>query len=76
MLDNVLNTSYAEEELTNAKEATEKFIVKSIIDHKEVGRIDYFKVWWKGYKKEDATWEPRSKLIKDVPDLINEYLNK
>ena len=36
------------------------------------GKILYL-VWWKGYLKRDATYEPRSELIKDVPDMIKEF---
>lgn len=33
----------------------------------------HYLVWWKGYKKADATYEPIEMLKKDVPELIREY---
>jgi len=30
-----------------------------------------YEVKWKGYKR--TTWEPRTQLIKDIPDLIKEF---
>ncbi len=74
LLDNMEHVSYAEYELMKAKgEETNKFIVKKILDKKSVNKKIYYLVWWKGYLKKDATWEPKDNLIKDVPELIEEY---
>lgn len=49
------------------------YVVNKIIGKKKrKGRI-YYKVLWKGYSKKEATWEPRSQLIKEIPELIEEY---
>lgn len=48
--------------------------VKEIVEKKRVkGRIHY-KVRWVGFPDlADHTWEPRSKLIKDVPEIVKTY---
>ena len=46
---------------------------QKIIGRKKInGRINYL-VWWNGYRKSEATWEPRRELIKDVPKLVKEF---
>ena len=50
-----------------------KFVVEKILKkRKNKNRIEYL-VKWKGYSSDQNTWEPRTKLIKDVPDLIKEF---
>ena len=50
-----------------------KYIVEKIIDRKkEKGKI-YYLVKWKGFKNDKNSWEPRTNLIKDVPEIIKEY---
>ena len=45
-------------ELANAP-AGELFDLEAIIEHRKVGRGYQYKAWWKGYPREQATWEPR-----------------
>ncbi len=73
MLNGLRNVSYAESELMPAKQKEETYTVKSIIDKKVENKKVYYKIWWKGYLKKDATWEPKDNLIKDIPNLIKEY---
>jgi hypothetical protein len=55
--------------LVPINEKNTKHIVYKIIGKKKIkGRINYL-VWWKKEKKEQATYEPRMKLIED--GLIN-----
>ncbi len=30
-------------------------------------------VLWRGYPRSDATWQPRSQLLEDVPDIVAAY---
>jgi hypothetical protein len=78
ILDTLPNVSYAEPELKFAENETkEKFVIKQFIAKKvqtiKGKRQVFYKVWWKGYPKSKATWEPEIQLRKDVPNL-NEYL--
>jgi Integrase core domain/Chromo (CHRromatin Organisation MOdifier) domain len=48
-----------------------KFVIEKIINkRKNKNRIEY-EVQWKGYPK--PTWELRSEIIKDVPNLVKQY---
>jgi len=73
LLNGFPNVSFTEAELMKADDDNEKFEIKSIIDKKKIkGRI-YYKVWWKGFKKSESTWEPRTILIKDAKSLIDQF---
>lgn len=53
-----------------------RFIVEKLVDRiKRNGRI-YFKVKWAGYPSSQNTWEKRSDLIRDIPEMIREYEKK
>ena len=70
------NVSYAEYELKPAvmDDNEERFIVKQIIDRKKLGNKYYYKIWWKGYLKKDASWEPVDQLYKDgLKEMIFEF---
>ena len=71
----IKNVSYTEKQLRKAdpKEKQEKFIVKEIVGKRTRKKKVEYKIWWKGYLKKNATWEKRSELMKDVPELIKEY---
>ena len=50
--------------------------IKKIIDKKVDDTGTYYLVWWKGEKKEEATWEPKQNLLEDgVGDFIKDYEN-
>jgi hypothetical protein len=49
------------------------YVISKILDkRKRKNKIEY-KIRWKGYGPEDDTWEPRKKLIEDVPLLVDEF---
>lgn len=49
------------------------YIVEKIIGKKKVkGKIEY-KVKWRGFPESDATYEPREKLLEDVPNVVKEF---
>jgi hypothetical protein len=73
MLDHKSNVSYADYELQKAKEKEEEFTIKKIIGKKSENSKTYYKIWWKGYPRAEATWERRSKLKKDVPKMLKDY---
>jgi hypothetical protein len=78
LLNDIPNASYSEEELKPAiNEKQPKFLVKSLIGKKKVKGTIYFLVWWKGYKKEDASWEAKDELIRDgLEYMINDFESK
>jgi len=53
------------------KPKEEKFIIEKIIGRKKENNRVFFEVKWKGYK--ETTFEPRTTLIKDVPQLVKEF---
>ena len=58
--------SYQEAELKPATgHKNELFKVKQIIGRKVEKKIVYYLVWWKGYKKNESTWESEKNLIED-----------
>ena len=66
MLEGIKSASYSENELMISKnETASKYKVKQIIGKKIVKKITYYRIWWKGYKKELATWEPELDLRND-----------
>lgn len=70
------NVSYTENELKPSKEQAQKYVVKKILAKKKVGRNVYYLVWWKGYLKKNATWEPETELLKDgLKPMITEFNN-
>ena len=75
VLDYKPNVSYAEFEIKPAKlgEKQEKFVVKQILGAKTEKKKKYLLVWWKGYKKAEATWEPRDIIVEDAPDLVLKF---
>lgn len=78
MLNDITNVSFDETELKLAdKEKHPKFKVKEIIGRKKTKGKVYYLVWWKGYKKDEATYEPRENLIDDgLENLLNDFDNK
>lgn len=66
--------SYQEDELRLAEGKTEEtFKVKKIIGKKTIKGEIYYKIWWKGELRNQATFEPKSNLIMDIPLLIDLY---
>lgn len=76
LLSDLNNVSYAEHELLPAKEKEIHYIVKQIIGKKLINRKAYYLIWWDGYRKNAATWEPKDQLIKEIPEMIQAYDNK
>lgn len=75
MLEHIPNTSYAEAELKLATgQAESTYVVKQIIGKKTEKKKVFYLVWWKGYLKKDATWEPKDALLRDgLKEYIDQY---
>jgi hypothetical protein len=52
---------------------TPGYIVETLLRRRRKGRSHEYLVKWKDYPEYDASWEPRSNLLKDVPDLIADF---
>jgi len=46
------------------------FYVERLLARKNVGRGKKYLVKWVGYAESDSTWEPRTRLMIDVPDMV------
>jgi len=49
-----------------------EYVVEKILDHKALRSGTLYKVLWKGYPEEDATWEPEENLT-NAPQLLKQY---
>jgi hypothetical protein len=77
MLDEMPEVSFTENQLMKSKEEEQKFVVKEIIGEKTQKKKKYYQVWWKGYLKKDATFEPEDQLIEDgLEDYITAFKEK
>jgi hypothetical protein len=67
---------FAEEEQPVGKVDKDTFEVEKLLEKKTMnGKIHYL-VKWRNYPKKDATYEPRSELIKTIPQMIKAYDKK
>lgn len=74
MLEGKPNISYSEYELIPASVNYSTFKVKRIIDRKVEKKIVYYKVWWLGELKANASWETEQALLEDgLADYIEQY---
>ena len=76
-LENMPYVSFTEAELMPSNETEPKWIVKKIIGKKTIKKKIHYLVWFKGYLKKDATWEPKTELLKDgLDEYIQEFEDK
>lgn len=73
LVSDIKNATFSESQLKPAKEKEQKWVVRSIIGKRKVrNKIEYL-VWWKGFPKNEATYEPAESLKKQIPKLIADY---
>lgn len=76
IIDGIPNASFSEYQLLPSKYKQSRYKVKKIIGDKMINNKRHFLIWWVGYKKSDATYEPETQLRKDgLGNEIDEYLN-
>lgn len=63
-------------EIENEKEEEENFTVSKILKPVIKNNKPYFLIKWKGYSSKHNSYEPRDKLIEDIPKLIKRYEKK
>jgi hypothetical protein len=49
------------------------YSAEEILDRRKRKNQVEYKVRWRGYPLSEATWEPRKRLIEDVPDMVAAY---
>lgn len=70
------NVSFTEQQLKLAVgHAEEKYVIKAIIGQRKIKGEMKFLVWWQGYLKKDATWEPATEIERAAPLLVTQYLS-
>ena len=55
-------------------EAQLTYQVEKILAHKQVADNWLLLIQWKGFDKEDSTWEPAGVIAEDVPVIVAQYL--
>ena len=75
MLQGVPNVAYTEDELMPSEQKEEVFEVREIIGDKVMSGKKYYKVWWNGELKRQATWELETNLIEDGLEEYIEFYN-
>jgi hypothetical protein len=54
----------------------DRYEFEKILERKVEGRKAYYLIKWKNSKKKDSTWEPRSELMKDIPQAVLQWEKK
>eukprot|EP00981_Chlorochromonas_danica_P012133 scaffold4517_cov224-Ochromonas_danica.AAC.1 len=68
------HVSYSDNEVIPSKQKETTYNIKKIIGKKMIKRKPYYLIWWKGYKKEQSTWEPEDRLLEDeLEDYIDDF---
>ena len=65
VLNELPKVSFTAKQLIPAKKQHKTYLVKEIIGRKVQGGVTYYLVHWKGYLKNQSTWEPVTQLIDD-----------
>jgi chromobox protein 5 len=55
-----------------AGKKNETFIIKKILNKRIIGKKNEYLIWWKGYPKTEATWEPENNLPVDIVKEFNQ----
>jgi hypothetical protein len=54
-------------------DSTDEYEVEEILKEKKAGQGMQYLVKWKGYPRSEATWEPRSQLVKHARDVVEHW---
>jgi Chromo (CHRromatin Organisation MOdifier) domain len=51
----------------------DSYVAEKIIGKKKMKNRIYYKIKWKGFPESEATFELRTKMLEDVPQLVEQY---
>ena len=55
------------------EDSVKVFDVKKILKHRIIDNHVEYLLWWKGFKKNEATWEKYSDVIEQIPAMIETF---
>lgn len=64
-----------EDESDPPENMSKKFVVEKILKRKKEHNRIYYLIKWKNYSNAHNSWEPRTMLLEDCPELVLEYEN-
>ena len=81
LIEGIDNAAYTKQQLQVVKdnekpphfESVKKYIVEAIVGKKKEKNKIMYNVKWKHFPSDKNTWEPRTQLLKNVPDIVKEY---
>jgi hypothetical protein len=77
VLNDLPSVSFTAKQLLGAKRKEKTFLVREIIGREVRNGVMYYKIWWKGFLKRDATFERATQLIDDgMVDYIKAFNEK
>ena len=73
-LSGMPHISFSSQELKLASDQQDTMIVKDIIGKKQMNKVKYYLVWYKGELRKDASYQKASDLVEDgLQDYIDAY---
>jgi hypothetical protein len=60
-------------DVVKSKKERELYIIRDIIGHRKYKGKDQYLIWWKGFKKDESTWEYSNNILKEK---INKFKEK
>ena len=72
-VEGIPKVAYAEWQLLPSEETEELYEIRQLLKSRTRNGKKEILTWYYGERKADASWQPRSELIKFVPDLVKKF---